>query len=363
MEVVEASIRSLDNSSETPSGGRLLKIEPSELRFTFEPKKQISCCLHLSNLMNGPVAFKVLTTNKTVYAVRPNTGIILPGTTCGITVTMRAQNEPCTANECKDKFKIQSVLVSASADLNHITKNVFDKEEGLSIEEYKLPVVYLSTALPLSLESEQANTLLTDGTNLNSSQMSTMEMPDVIKFPFEANKQISSSLQFSNKTANYVAFKVMTTNPKNYSARPIRGVMVPQSTFSITVTMQAQKAPPNAPSKDKFLIRSAVVSPSTTEKDINWDLFGEDGLVKDHKLRAIHTLSPKAAIPAAEGSEEFSSERVLLMQDDSSNNSQEIPWHDGETNMGTPSIFGRISDFLGLTSSQFRSYDQYKKLV
>ena len=52
--------------------------------------------------------------------------------------------------------------------------------------------------------------------------------------------------------------------------------------------------------------------------------FGEDGLVKDHKLRAIHTLSPKAAIPVAEGSEEFSSERVLLMQDDSSNNSQVV---------------------------------------
>ncbi|XP_027182432.1 vesicle-associated protein 1-4-like [Coffea eugenioides] len=263
MEVVEASTRSLDNSSEC---SLLLVV------WSVEPKKQISCCLHLSNLMNGPVVFKVLTTNKTVYVVRPNTGIILPGTTC---VTRQAQNKPCTAKQCEDKFKIQSVLVSACADLNHITKNVFDKEEGFSIEEYKLPVVYLSTALPLSPESEQANTLLTDGTHLNSSQgkkMSTMEMPDVIKFPFEANKQISSSLQFSNTTANYVAFKVMTTNPKNYSARPIRGVMVPQSTFSITVTMQAQKAPPNAPSKDKFLIRSAVVSPSTTEKDINWDL-------------------------------------------------------------------------------------------
>lgn len=217
------------------------------------------------------------------------------------------------------------------------------------------------------------------------------------------NKQISTSLQLSNMTQNYVAFKVMTTHPKNFCVRPNRGVMVPQSTSDITVTMQAKKAPPDTQGKYKFLIRSAVVCPSTAEKDINWKKFDKEGPVEDIKLSAIHTSTPKAAFPVAEMSEDFSSERAaflmpndssnisqlsihtstrktaspvaetseessskraFLMQHDSSNFSQEISRHDSEMNLqgsNFTSIFGRIFDTIGLTSIP-RSYDQYKKL-
>ncbi|XWS45890.1 hypothetical protein CRYUN_Cryun14cG0017900 [Craigia yunnanensis] len=60
------------------STGELLSIEPQELQFPFELRKQISCSLNLSNKTDNYVAFKVKTTNPKKYCVRPNTGVVLP---------------------------------------------------------------------------------------------------------------------------------------------------------------------------------------------------------------------------------------------------------------------------------------------
>uniref|UniRef100_A0A453P671 MSP domain-containing protein n=1 Tax=Aegilops tauschii subsp. strangulata TaxID=200361 RepID=A0A453P671_AEGTS len=38
----------------------LLGIDPNELRFAFELKKQISCSLHLTNRTDQYIAFKVI---------------------------------------------------------------------------------------------------------------------------------------------------------------------------------------------------------------------------------------------------------------------------------------------------------------
>ncbi|KAL5725827.1 hypothetical protein ACHQM5_008924 [Ranunculus cassubicifolius] len=43
------------------STGELLNIDPQELNFSFELKKQISCSLQLSNKTDNHVAFKVKT--------------------------------------------------------------------------------------------------------------------------------------------------------------------------------------------------------------------------------------------------------------------------------------------------------------
>ncbi|XP_039172253.1 vesicle-associated protein 1-1-like [Eucalyptus grandis] len=92
------------------STGELLDIEPLELKFPFELKKQILCSLQLSNKTDSYVASKVKTTNPKKYRVRPNTGIVLPRSTCDIIVTMQAQEAPPDM-QCKDKFLLQSVKV------------------------------------------------------------------------------------------------------------------------------------------------------------------------------------------------------------------------------------------------------------
>ena len=105
-----------------------------------------------------------------------------------------------------------------------------------------------------------------------SNELLTIDPVD-LQFPFELKKQISCSLYLGNKTDNYVAFKVKTTNPKKYCVRPNTGVVHPRSSSEVLVTMQAQKeAPADLQCKDKFLLQCVVASPGATPKDVTHEM-------------------------------------------------------------------------------------------
>lgn len=159
--------------------------------------------------------------------------------------------------------------------------------------------------------------------------MSTGELlgiePLELKFPFELKKQISCSLQLSNKTDNYVAFKVKTTNPKKYCVRPNTGIVLPRSTCDIIVTMQAQReAPPDMQCKDKFLLQSVATYSGATPKDINAEMFSKEAghVVEECKLRVIYVAPPQPPSPVPEGSEEDSSPRASLSENGNSNGAE-----------------------------------------
>ncbi|KAL5181801.1 Vesicle-associated protein 1-2 [Glycine soja] len=130
--------------------GDLLSIEPLELKFLFELKKQISCSLILSNKTDSYIAFKVKTTNPKKYCVRPNTGVVMPQSTCDVIVTMQAQKDAPADMQCKDKFLLQSVKVDDGTTAKDITAEMFNKEVGHVVEECKLRVVYVSPTQPPS---------------------------------------------------------------------------------------------------------------------------------------------------------------------------------------------------------------------
>ncbi|CAL5211132.1 unnamed protein product [Lathyrus oleraceus] len=141
--------------------------------------------------------------------------------------------------------------------------------------------------------------------------------PQELQFPFELRKQISCSLQLSNKSDNYVAFKVKTTNPKKYCVRPNNGVVLPRSTCDVTVTMQGQKeAPPDMQCKDKFLLQSVVASPGATTKDITPEMFNKESgyEVDERKLRVVYVAPPQPPSPVREGSDEDSSPRASVSE-------------------------------------------------
>ncbi|XP_031502199.1 vesicle-associated protein 1-1-like isoform X2 [Nymphaea colorata] len=136
------------------SSDELLSIQPNELRFPFELKKQISCAIQLTNQTDNYVAFKVKTTNPKKYCVRPNTGIVLPRSTCDVVVTMQAQRESPPDMQCKDKFLLQSVVATPGATQKDITPEMFNKEAGNHVEECKLRVLYVSPPQPPSPVAE-----------------------------------------------------------------------------------------------------------------------------------------------------------------------------------------------------------------
>jgi len=127
--------------------GSFLEIQPSELAFPFELMKQSSCSMQLTNKTDHYVAFKVKTTNPKQYCVRPNIGVVLPGSTCDVTVTMQAQESPPDM-QCKDKFLVQSVAAENGATAQDINAAMFNKEPGKVVDEFKLRVVYVPTTTP-----------------------------------------------------------------------------------------------------------------------------------------------------------------------------------------------------------------------
>uniref|UniRef100_A0A0E0PC06 MSP domain-containing protein n=1 Tax=Oryza rufipogon TaxID=4529 RepID=A0A0E0PC06_ORYRU len=141
--------------------------------------------------------------------------------------------------------------------------------------------------------------------------------PLELRFPFETKKQISCSMQLTNRTDDYIAFKVKTTSPKKYCVRPNSGIVPPRSTSDVIVTMQAQReAPADMQCKDKFLVQSVVVTEGTTTKDVTGEMFnkGSGNVVDERKLKVVYVQPPRPPSPVREGSEEGSSPRASLLE-------------------------------------------------
>ncbi|KAE8702016.1 Vesicle-associated protein 1-4 [Hibiscus syriacus] len=180
------------------STGELLSIEPQELQFAFELRKQISCSLNLSNRTDNYVAFKVKTTNPKKYCVRPNTGVVLPRSTVNISVTMQAQKEAPPDMQCKDKFLLQSVVASPGATIKDVTPEMFNKESGHQVEECKLRVVYAPPRPPSpvregSEEDSSPRASVSDNGSLNAADLSYVSRAHVERHePQEGSSDVRS---------------------------------------------------------------------------------------------------------------------------------------------------------------------------
>lgn len=167
-----------------------LEIQPSELAFPFELMKQSSCSMQLANKTDHYVAFKVKTTNPKQYCVRPNIGVVLPGSTCDVTVTMQAQREAPPDLQCKDKFLVQSVAAENGAETQDISAAMFNKEPGKVVDECKLRVIYVPTSSP-SLFSEDSEQGSSARSLENGTPNSTLPQ-SVFRSSGEASKEKSS---------------------------------------------------------------------------------------------------------------------------------------------------------------------------
>ncbi|MQL81110.1 hypothetical protein Taro_013561, partial [Colocasia esculenta] len=189
------------------SSGEILGIEPSELRFPLELKKQISCSLQLVNKTEDYVAFKVKTTNPKKYCVRPNTGVVLPHSTCDIIVTMQAQREAPADMQCKDKFLVQSVIASPGTTVKDITAEMFTAESGNTVDECKLRVVYVSPPQPPSPvregseEGSSPRTSISENGAFSYSELASRAFSGYQEKPPEATALISKLTEEKNSVA------------------------------------------------------------------------------------------------------------------------------------------------------------------
>lgn len=143
--MAQASNQSKDIIGQKNCESNVLALDPTlELRFPFEPRKDITCCLQLTNKTNDCIAFNIKT-NRNKYNTQPSKGIMPPCSKCYIFVTLRAQEEAPPNMQCHDMLLVQSASVSENLTAEDVTED-FLKE--LMAEEVvgvvKLPIAYLA---------------------------------------------------------------------------------------------------------------------------------------------------------------------------------------------------------------------------
>ncbi|KMZ60053.1 Vesicle-associated protein 1-2 [Zostera marina] len=173
------------------STGDLLLINPSELKFSHELGKQSSCSMQLGNKTDYYIVFKIKTTDPKKYIVRPNVGIVMPGSTCEVTITKKAPGETSFDYNCKDKFLLlcavseHGILIMMDDD---VTSDMFTKKPGRVVEEMKFKVVYVSPSPSSSTADSWLSSSKDSLTEPNCNSM--REIKDAIK----ENKQMLAKL-------------------------------------------------------------------------------------------------------------------------------------------------------------------------
>ncbi|KAF2625302.1 MSP domain-containing protein [Macroventuria anomochaeta] len=123
-----------------------VELDPVELGFKRPFQQEVSQTLRLKNPHSDPVAFKVKTTAPKQYCVRPNSGRIEPGRDVEVQILLQAMKEdPAPDAKCRDKFLVQSVLVTADKEFTNVGSLWAHIEQTAksSIQEKKIRVLFL----------------------------------------------------------------------------------------------------------------------------------------------------------------------------------------------------------------------------
>ncbi|EPT05097.1 hypothetical protein FOMPIDRAFT_1155708 [Fomitopsis schrenkii] len=104
--------------------------------------QHVKRALAITNNNAQPVAFKVKTTAPKLYCVRPNSGRVEPGETVEVQVMLQAMKEdPPLNHKCKDKFLIQSTIITPEKETMPLQDLWSDNTE--EVHSQKIRVVYL----------------------------------------------------------------------------------------------------------------------------------------------------------------------------------------------------------------------------
>lgn len=117
---------------------RTIAVDPAlELRFPFEPKRDVSCCLQLTNKADSFIAFNIKA-DQNKYCAQPGKGIMSPCSRCYITITSQAQEK---VPLCLDIFVVQGIRVTRDFTSEQITEDFLKSATG--VDEVILPIVYV----------------------------------------------------------------------------------------------------------------------------------------------------------------------------------------------------------------------------
>ncbi|XP_020270291.1 vesicle-associated protein 1-4-like [Asparagus officinalis] len=270
--------------------GKLIQVDPPELRFPFESRRRIPCYIMLTNKTDDHVAFSLRSDAVEKYITQPNREIILPRSTCKVEVIMLPRWK---APHRQEDIEVHSVVTFAGAGVDDIKCKWFTKKADNKLDIVTLQVVCV---FPTSIHRRL---------DLKTTTGKLIEVkPTKIRFPFELRKQITCSIFISNKTDDHIAFTLTSTNCCDYSVRPSKGILLPRSTCElIFLTEEQRKAPRNMRCDVSFCVNAVVTFAGATVKDVaHYKMFFRESgnTVDEVELKAIYVSPPKTPPPVPE---------------------------------------------------------------
>ncbi|KAL6629507.1 hypothetical protein ACP70R_029272 [Stipagrostis hirtigluma subsp. patula] len=132
----------------------MLGIEPLELHFPFEPNKQISCSLQLSNDTNDYFAFRIETMNPLQYCIEPIQDVVPPRSKYIVNVMTQTREQAPKHKHCKEDLSVRSTKVDESLKILGITKDVFSGKTEKVVDMVNLIIVFDTPLLPAEPEKD-----------------------------------------------------------------------------------------------------------------------------------------------------------------------------------------------------------------
>ncbi|PPQ91678.1 hypothetical protein CVT25_012891 [Psilocybe cyanescens] len=190
--------------------------------------------LTITNNNPQPVAFKVKTTAPKLYCVRPNSGRVEPGESVDVSVMLQGlKEEPPLNTKCKDKFLIQSTIITPDKEtlaLHDLWASPETNEDG-KIFQQKLRVTYLpAEGQTLEEEDESAAVGMTSHITANESHYDTV-------------RQTPANGHLSTLDSHYVPATQSQDHPEERSHTPNQEPLEREVSTDTEVQQQQHQVP------------------------------------------------------------------------------------------------------------------------
>jgi len=109
--------------------------------------------------------------------------------------------------------------------------------------------------------------------------------PTELAFKVVKDAYSTKQLRLFNRGSKPMAFKIKTTNPKQYFVRPNQGIVKPGEKIVIHVMMGKVSEIPKEKCKDRFLVQSAVYDGELPNEKFEWKTHFTDPTMKPDEIK------------------------------------------------------------------------------
>ncbi|XP_063910451.1 vesicle-associated membrane protein-associated protein B isoform X2 [Zophobas morio] len=120
-------------------------------------------------------------------------------------------------------------------------------------------------------------------------QVLNIEPQNELRFRGPFNAPVTSYMKLTNPSDKKVLFKIKTTAPKKYCVRPNSGLLEPNTSIEIAISLQPFLFDPAEKNKHKFMVQTLFAPDGDVNLEQLWKEIGPEQLM-DSKLKCVFEM-------------------------------------------------------------------------